>query len=128
MTDERADSHDSPQHTEGVRLSWLAAAWSCIIGAGLIALGAWSVSTAPGTLEAMDWERTTSVKLGTALSAIGGFDIVAGSITCVWLLALGSYQLWRHSDYDRGSRIRELLWNALGTLIAVALVLAIATR
>lgn len=83
MTDERADSRDSPQHTQGVRLSWLAAAWSCIVGAALIALGRWSVSTAPGTLEAMDWERTSSVQLGTALCAIGGLAIVAGSITCL---------------------------------------------
>jgi hypothetical protein len=68
------------------------------------------------------------VQLGTALWAIGGFAILLGSITCVWLLVLGSYQLWRNSGHDRGGRIRELLWNALGTLIAVALVLVIATR
>jgi hypothetical protein len=128
VTYERPDSHDSTEHVQGVRVSWLVAAWSCIVGAVLIALGTWSVSTAPGTLEAMDWERTTSVQLGTALYAIGGLAIMAGSITCAWLLALGTYQLWRYSDCDLGSRIRELLWNALGTLIAVALVLAVATR
>jgi hypothetical protein len=76
----------------------------------------------------MDWERTSSVQLGTALFGIGGFAILLGSITCVWLLVLGGYQLWRYSDYDRGGRIRELLWNALGALIAVAIVLAITTR
>ena len=128
MTYERPDSRDSPEHDQGVRLSWLVAAWSCIIGAVLIALGGWSASTAPGTLEAMDWERTTSVQLGFALSVIGAVAILLGSITCAWLLALGSYQLWRYSDYDRGSRIRELLWNTSGLLIAVALVLAVATR
>jgi hypothetical protein len=72
VTDERADSRDSPKHVQGVRLSWLAATWSCIIGSGLIALGTWSMSTAPGTLEAMDWQQTSSVQLGTALWAIGG--------------------------------------------------------
>jgi hypothetical protein len=128
VSSERPDSHDLPEHVRGVRLSWLLAAWSCIVGAGLIALGTWSISTAPGTLEVMDWEQTSSVQLGAALWAIGGFAILLGSITCVWLLVLGSYQLWRNSGYDRGGRIRELLWNALGTLIAVALVLVIATR
>ena len=128
MTDERAESRDLPEHVQGARLSWLAAAWSCIVGAGLIALGVWSVSTAPGSLEAMDWERTTSVQLGTTLSAIGGVAILLGSITCVWLLVLGGYQLRHYPRYDRGGRIRELLWNALGALIAVAVVIAIATR
>jgi hypothetical protein len=123
----RSTRQDSLRPGKGVRLSWLVAAWTCIIGVLLIGAGFWISSTAPGTLEVNQWLDMTSVKFGFTLFQIGAIANLVGGVTCAWLLILGSYRLSRYGDSDHVSRIKELLWNVSGLLVAGCLVIAAAT-